>query len=68
MVRRLYTDSYNSAAHLGLGVIAGYTLNPLLISVYLSYQLVQGGQNTGIDIIEFIIPLSLVALNRKKTE
>ena len=70
MERSLYTDGINSSTHLGLGVVAGITLNPLLIGSYLAYQITQGGPNTKVDIVEFLIPLLIVGgitvINRKE--
>ena len=50
MPRSLFTDGFNSLAHVGVGA-AGAAVPPLLI-LFMGYQLAQGGEDTLVDIAE----------------
>lgn len=50
MPRTLFTDGFNSLAHVGAGA-AGAAVPPLLL-LFIGYQVAQGGENTLVDIFE----------------
>lgn len=60
MPREIFTDGFNSLAHVGLGVVA--PLSVVIPAGYLMYQFIQGGDNLLIDLSEFGIGY-LIGLN-----
>lgn len=63
-MRRLYTDGWNSAAHVGLGYLGGSRL----LLPFLFYQLVlQGRPNDLIDVAEYLSGWALNAVRPLST-
>jgi hypothetical protein len=59
-MRYLFTDGFNSIWHVVFGCMAVYI--PLLIPLFLIYQIRQGKPNDFIDVCEFAIGYCLLKL------
>ena len=60
-MRPLFADGFNSAAHVGLGLLR----NTGVAAVFVAYQLAEGGENTPVDLLEFAVGWVLAALSRR---
>ena len=59
-MRPLFADGFNSAAHVGLGLLR----NTGVAAVFVAYQLAEGGgENTPVDLLEFAAGWVLAALS-----
>ena len=60
-MRPLFADGFNSAAHVGLGLLR----NTGVAAVFVAYQLAEGDANTPVDLLEFAAGWVLAALSRR---
>lgn len=59
-MRDLLSDGFNSAAHVAIGMATTFMPHGFLLGVaYVIYQIVQGGENMTIDLLEFTIGAQL---------